>query len=81
MSEETNPKVVVCVKDKIVREASEAGSVESTAVVVAPSGELVKGGQGRSDKATAESVWMVAACAVMAWVVLLIMAVDKWLMS
>lgn len=25
--------------------------------------ELVKGGQGRSDKATAESVWMVAACA------------------
>lgn len=43
--------------------------------------ELVKGGQGRSDKATAESVWMVAACAVMAWVVLLIMAVDRWLMS
>lgn len=43
--------------------------------------ELVKGGQGRSDKATAESVWMVAACVVMAWVVLLIMAVDRWLMS
>ena len=42
---------------------------------------IVKGGQGRSDKATAESVWMVAACAVMAWVVLLIMAVDRWLMS
>lgn len=81
MSEETNPKVVVCVSDKIVREVSEAGSVESTAVVVALSGELVKGGQGRSDKATAESVWMFAACAVMAWVALLIVVVDRWLMS
>lgn len=81
MSKDITPKVLVCVKDKIMRETSEAGSVESTAVVVAPSGELVKGGQGRSDKATAESVWMVAACAVMAWVVLLIMAVDRWLMS
>lgn len=80
MNEEITPKVLVCVKDKIVREVSEAGSAESTAVVVAPSGELVKGGQGRSDKATAESVWMVAACVVMAWVVLLIVVVDRWLM-
>lgn len=61
MSEEVNPKVLVCVKDKIVCEASEAGSVESTAVVVAPSGELVKGGQGRSDKTIID-------CAVFGWI-------------
>ena len=63
MREETNPEVVVCVKDKIVREVSETGSVESTAVVVAPSDELVKGGQGRSGNAVID-------CAVFGWICL-----------